>query len=73
MNPLRTKSPWRRAELWRAALKADVSVSSASRSESDESLCVNRLARRQLMKLKIYAGAEHPHAAQAPKPLEVDE
>jgi large subunit ribosomal protein L13 len=31
----------------------------------------NRLARRQLTKLKIYAGAEHPHEAQAPKPLEV--
>ncbi len=32
----------------------------------------NRLARQQLTKLKIYAGTEHPHAAQAPKPLEVD-
>jgi len=31
----------------------------------------NRLARRQLVKLKIYAGAEHPHEAQAPKPFEV--
>src|SRR5918911_378034 len=31
----------------------------------------NRLARRQITKLKIYAGAEHPHEAQAPKPLEV--
>jgi large subunit ribosomal protein L13 len=31
----------------------------------------NRLARQQLNKLKIYAGPEHPHAAQAPKPLEV--
>ena len=31
----------------------------------------NRLARQQLMKLKIYAGPEHPHEAQAPKPLEV--
>jgi large subunit ribosomal protein L13 len=33
----------------------------------------NRLASKQLMKLKIYAGAEHPHEAQAPKPLEVVE
>src|SRR5216117_1234065 len=33
----------------------------------------NRLARRQLMKLKIYAGAEHPHEAQSPKPLEVED
>ena len=32
----------------------------------------NRLASAQLRKLKIYAGPEHPHAAQAPKPLEVD-
>ena len=26
---------------------------------------------RQLLKLKIYAGAEHPHEAQSPTPLEV--
>ena len=31
----------------------------------------NKLAARQLVKLKIYAGPEHPHAAQNPKPLEV--
>ncbi len=31
----------------------------------------NRLARQQLTKLKIYAGPEHPHEAQSPKPLEV--
>ena len=30
----------------------------------------NRLARKQLLKLKIYAGPEHPHEAQAPTPLE---
>jgi large subunit ribosomal protein L13 len=29
----------------------------------------NRLGRAQLKKLKIYAGAEHPHAAQEPSPL----
>ena len=29
----------------------------------------NRLGRAMLKKLKIYAGAEHPHAAQEPKPL----
>ncbi len=29
----------------------------------------NRLGRAMLKKLKIYAGGEHPHAAQAPKPL----
>jgi large subunit ribosomal protein L13 len=32
----------------------------------------NRLARKQLTKLKVYAGPEHPHAAQQPKPVEVD-
>ena len=30
-----------------------------------------RLARQQLRKLKIYAGPEHPHAAQNPQTLEV--
>jgi large subunit ribosomal protein L13 len=29
----------------------------------------NRLGRAQLRKLKIYAGPEHPHEAQAPTPL----
>jgi large subunit ribosomal protein L13 len=32
----------------------------------------NKLARQQLTKLKVYAGPEHPHDAQAPKPLEVE-
>jgi large subunit ribosomal protein L13 len=31
----------------------------------------NKLARKQLLKLKVYAGPEHPHRAQQPKPLEV--
>lgn len=31
----------------------------------------NRLARKQLTKLKIYAGPDHPHAAQKPQPMEV--
>ena len=31
----------------------------------------NRLARKQTTKLKIYAGPEHPHAAQKPEPLEI--
>jgi large subunit ribosomal protein L13 len=30
-----------------------------------------RLARQQMSKLKIYAGAEHPHGAQNPQRLEV--
>ncbi len=31
----------------------------------------NRLARKQLRKLKVYAGPEHPHAAQRPQPMEL--
>jgi large subunit ribosomal protein L13 len=31
----------------------------------------NRLARKQLLKLKIYRGSEHPHHAQEPQPLAV--
>jgi large subunit ribosomal protein L13 len=31
----------------------------------------NRLARRQITKLKVYAGPEHPHQAQQPQPLEI--
>jgi large subunit ribosomal protein L13 len=31
----------------------------------------NRLARKQLTKLKVYAGPEHPHTAQQPQPLEI--
>ena len=30
-----------------------------------------RLGRQQLGKLKVYAGAEHPHQAQKPEPLDV--
>jgi large subunit ribosomal protein L13 len=33
----------------------------------------NRLARQQLRKLKVYAGPEHPHEAQQPKELELDQ
>jgi large subunit ribosomal protein L13 len=32
----------------------------------------NRLARKQLTKLKIYAGPDHPHAAQKPEALEIE-
>jgi large subunit ribosomal protein L13 len=32
----------------------------------------NRLARKQLTKLKVYAGADHPHAAQKPTPMELE-
>ncbi len=32
----------------------------------------NQLARKQLLKLKVYAGPDHPHAAQQPKPMEIE-
>lgn len=32
----------------------------------------NRLARRQITKLKVYAGPDHPHQAQKPKQLEIE-
>jgi large subunit ribosomal protein L13 len=32
----------------------------------------NRIARQQLGKLKIYAGPEHPHEAQAPTPMNLE-
>lgn len=31
----------------------------------------SRLGARQITKLKVYVGAEHPHAAQSPKKLEI--
>ena len=31
----------------------------------------NSLGRAQITKLKVYAGPEHPHAAQQPKPFEI--
>ncbi|MEH6781038.1 MAG: 50S ribosomal protein L13 [Rhodoglobus sp.] len=33
----------------------------------------NSLGRAQLTKLKVYAGAEHPHAAQQPTPYTLDQ
>ena len=32
----------------------------------------NRLGRAQLTKLKVYAGPDHPHAAQKPEPMEIE-
>ena len=33
----------------------------------------NRLARQMMQKLKIYAGGEHPHEAQTPEKIELDQ
>ena len=32
----------------------------------------NRLGRQQITKLKVYSGADHPHSAQQPQPLTLD-
>lgn len=31
----------------------------------------NKLGRQQIKKLKVYAGSEHPHAAQSPQPFTI--
>ena len=31
----------------------------------------NKLGRQQIKKLKVYAGSEHPHAAQQPQPFQI--
>ena len=33
----------------------------------------NRLGRQQITKLKVYAGPNHPHVAQSPKPFEINQ
>ena len=33
----------------------------------------NRLGRQMLKKLKVYAGPDHPHAAQRPQPMPLDD
>jgi large subunit ribosomal protein L13 len=33
----------------------------------------NRLGRKQLTKLKVYAGPDHPHQAQKPQPMEIEQ
>ena len=39
--------------------------------ERIDGLPSNRLARRQMTNLRVYAGAEHPHEAQQPEVLDV--
>ena len=56
-RPLRAELERRPAEVIRTAVKG--------------MLPRNKLARQQLTKLKVYAGPDHPHEAQAPAPLEV--
>jgi large subunit ribosomal protein L13 len=55
VRPLREQLERRPTEVLRKAVKG--------------MLPKNKLSRHQLTKLKIYAGPEHPHAAQDPKPF----
>jgi large subunit ribosomal protein L13 len=32
----------------------------------------NKLGRQMIRKLKVYAGPDHPHAAQGPQPLQLE-
>src|ERR687888_762726 len=57
-RPLRSELDRRPTEVLRKAVKG--------------MLPRNRLSRAQLRKLKIYAGPEHPHEAQAPKELKLN-
>src|SRR4026207_2042575 len=54
VRPLREQGERRPAEVLRGAVKGMPPK--------------NRLSRQQITKLKIYAGPDHPHEAQAPKP-----
>jgi large subunit ribosomal protein L13 len=58
-RPLREELERRPTEVLRTAVKGMLPRS--------------RLGRAQLTKLKIYAGPEHPHVAQDPKPLPLEE
>jgi large subunit ribosomal protein L13 len=55
VRPLREQLERRPTEVLRKAVKG--------------MLPKNKLSRRQITKLKIYAGPEHPHSAQEPKPF----
>jgi large subunit ribosomal protein L13 len=33
----------------------------------------NKLSRKLIRKLKVYAGPEHPHSAQQPKPYQISQ
>ena len=55
VRPLREQLERRPTEVLRKAVKG--------------MLPKNKLARQQITKLKIYAGPEHPHEAQEPKPF----
>lgn len=73
---------WEQKEYrWNTGYPGQKSVKAAVRHERQPELILheavrrmlpkNKLANKMLSKLKIYAGAEHPHEAQNPEPLEL--
>ena len=64
--------PGRPASRARSTTCSSAGPKRSSASPSSGMLPRNRLARKQLTKLKVYAGPEHPHAAQQPQPLEIN-
>ena len=65
------ETAWRTA-VWRAC-RLERRPTEVLRKAVKGMLPRNRLSRAQITKLKIYAGPEHPHEAQVPKPLPLEE
>jgi large subunit ribosomal protein L13 len=74
-NKMRDKLYWRHSGYPGGIRKRSLGEQMARRPEEVIRRAVrgmlpkNRLGRAQLTKLKIYAGPDHPHAAQQPQPL----
>jgi large subunit ribosomal protein L13 len=74
-NKLRDKRYWRHSGYPGGIRSRTLGEQLARRPEEVLRMAVrgmlpkNSLGRAQLMKLKIYAGPDHPHAAQQPEPL----
>ena len=77
-----TGQKWQQKEYrWYTGYTRQRSVSAETRMERKPTLIIheavrrmlpkNKLANKMISKLKIYAGAEHPHQAQQPEPLEL--
>jgi large subunit ribosomal protein L13 len=74
-NKMRDKLYWRHSGYPGGIRKRSLGEQMARRPEEVIRRAVrgmlpkNRLGRAQLTKLKVYAGPDHPHAAQQPQPL----
>ena len=77
-----TGKKWEQKEYrWYTGYPGQKSVTAETRLERKPELILheavrrmlpkNKLAYKMINKLKIYAGAEHPHQAQQPEPLEL--